>query len=738
MTMRCEVELRGCAPEPLMAYLKALGIFRLISEQKDPLARAWWRNDCFFLSSELDRDGLAQFFLHEYRPTPIVSPWNGGGGFFATSSSKSKKAVRAIAAVESDRLEVYRQTIKVIKRLLTDTGTKAKPSKAEKALILAKCRNHLPDLAVSWLDAVYTLSAEDPKFMPLLGTGANDGNMDFTCNFMTNLVPALTGVDVGKSPSKRVCPDARRAGWLDIAVLGEGDGQLVKGSVGQFNPGGIGGPNATVGFDGNSLLNPWDFVLMMEGTVLFAGAAARRLSAQSSSRAVFPFTVASSMAVSGSFEYGESSRAEFWAPLWDRPATLPELEQLMCEGRAQLGRRQVANGTDFARAVVGLGTERGIDQFQRYGFLERYGRTYLAAPLGRFQVRHAQEDREIARRANVLFDLNVWMDSLRRNVSGRNAPSGLGIALSQIEGAIFEFCRQGRKEDLQNVLIAVGKAERWLSTSGLRKDNDKGRGISPLNTLSWDWIRFADDKSPEFELARAMASIHHVQKDGKTKVGPIRENLDPVAVDTDRRTTTWKEDSTSFVWTAGAPLDNMLAVLERRCLEGRMLDLGHAPLASAYSARLIDIVEFLHGDIDLQRIANLALPLSFIRYWPRGEQDSVRQISAPVELPLAFAVMKMTLLPKEFECQDFGEKRAIPMEPRMLSMLKAGRVKEAFEVARRRLRASGLQPLSKEPGISAGLDNGRRLAAALLFPLDERAHCALAERAVRKPQRTES
>ncbi len=736
MTMRYEVELRGCTPEPLMSYLKALGLFRLVSEQKDPAARAWWRNDRFYLSSDLDRDGLVEFLLHEYRPTPIVSPWNGGGGFFATSSSKSKEAVGAISAVESDRLEIYRQTIEAIQRLLSDAGIKAKPSKAEKALILARCRNQLSDLAVSWLDAVYTLSGEDPRFMPLLGTGANDGNMDFTCNFMTNLVPALTGVEVGKRPPKRVCLDERRAGWLDISVFGEGSGQLVKGSVGQFNPGGIGGPNATVGFDGSSLLNPWDYVLMMEGTVLFAGAAARRLSAQSSSRAVFPFTVASSMAVSGAFEYGESSRAEFWAPLWDQPAVLPEMEQLMFEGRAQLGRRQVSNGTDFARAVVGLGTERGVYQFQRYGFLERYGRTYLATPLGRFQIRHDQEDQEIARRANVLFDLDVWMDSLRRNVSGRNAPAGLGGALSQIEGAIFEFCRQGRAEDLQSVLIAVGEAERWLSTSGLRKDNDKGRGVRPLNRLSWDWIRFAGDSSPAFELAHAMASIHHLQKDGKTKVGPIRENMDPV--DTERRTTTWKEDSTSYVWTAGDPLDNMLAVLERRCLEGRMQDLGNAPLASGYSARLIDIVEFLNGDVDLQRITNLALPLSFIRYWARGEQDSVRRLSALAELPMAFAAMKMTLLPEEFNCQEFGEKRAISMEPRMLSMLKAGRVEEAYGVAWRRLRASGLQPLSKEPGIPDGLENGRRLAAALLFPLDNKAYCALAESAVMKPQRPES
>ena len=70
------LELRGCAPEPLMAYLKALGIFRLVTKQQDEDARAWWQNDTFTLKSTLNRDALVEFFLEEYKPTPIVSPWN--------------------------------------------------------------------------------------------------------------------------------------------------------------------------------------------------------------------------------------------------------------------------------------------------------------------------------------------------------------------------------------------------------------------------------------------------------------------------------------------------------------------------------------------------------------------------------------------------------------------------------------------------------------------------------------
>ena len=93
----------------------------------------------------------------------------------------------------------------------------------------------------------------------------------------------------------------------------------------------------------------------------------------------------------------------------------------MSEGRAQIGRRQVTSGSDFARAITGLGTERGVAQFQRYGFLVRNGLAYLAAPLGRFYSDTGEQD--AAKRANVLFDLDTWLNSLRRAASGRNAPA---------------------------------------------------------------------------------------------------------------------------------------------------------------------------------------------------------------------------------------------------------------------------------------------------------------------------
>jgi CRISPR-associated protein Csx17 len=84
--MAHRIALRGCSPEPMAAYLKALGVLRLVSEQEDQEARAWWRGDTFWLESSLDEDGLVRFFLDRYSPTPIVGPWNGGSGFYEGDS----------------------------------------------------------------------------------------------------------------------------------------------------------------------------------------------------------------------------------------------------------------------------------------------------------------------------------------------------------------------------------------------------------------------------------------------------------------------------------------------------------------------------------------------------------------------------------------------------------------------------------------------------------------------------
>ena len=58
-----DILLEGCASRPLAAYLKALGILRLVGEQADANARGAWQNGAFLLSSSLDRQALCDFFM---------------------------------------------------------------------------------------------------------------------------------------------------------------------------------------------------------------------------------------------------------------------------------------------------------------------------------------------------------------------------------------------------------------------------------------------------------------------------------------------------------------------------------------------------------------------------------------------------------------------------------------------------------------------------------------------------
>lgn len=104
--------LEGCAPVPLAGYLKALGIFRLVAEQKDADVRGFWRNERFVLKTRLSKDELVGFFVEEYQPSPIISPWNGRAGFLEGVDDENQEStrggaelVRTSGGVKNDRVD---------------------------------------------------------------------------------------------------------------------------------------------------------------------------------------------------------------------------------------------------------------------------------------------------------------------------------------------------------------------------------------------------------------------------------------------------------------------------------------------------------------------------------------------------------------------------------------------------------------------------------------------------------
>jgi len=724
-----EVELAGCTPEPLMSYLKALGVLRLVSEQADPEATACWRNEVLVLRSKFDGEGLVKFFTHQYRPTPIIGPWAGGSGFFGKDN---RKAVDTLAACQSPRMAAYRDVIQAARRILAEQDVPDKPTEKTKEKLLRRYRREMPDEFVWWMDAALVLQSEGQVFAPVLGTGGNDGRLDFTQNFMQRLVELKLHQDKPSSKSNTL---------LRHSLLGVPTQGLGKAAVGQFAPGRAGGPNATQGMEGDATDNPWDFVLMLEGALMLAGSVVRRIGVHSTDKAAFPFTVRSRPVGEASPSEDElsASRGELWLPLWSRLVTRAELGALFSEGRAEASGRPARDSVDFARAVAGLGIDRGIRSFVRFGFLKRSGKAYLATAMDRFRVPERPPTS-----LGLIEAVDGWIEIYRRAASAKETPARFKAALRRIESAIFAYCRYGRREDMQAVLIALGAAERELAlTAGQRGGKEICR---PAARLSPQWIEATFDGSRDYTLALALAGIH----DPENKLPSIRSNIEPVAFE--KRRWVWQESGPHVVWNTADLPTNMAAVLERRLMDGARAGCEHLRLESWHRASLDVVSAFLAGDVDFRRVEELLWGLMLIDH-QRNYPAKLRaaKMESAIPLPREYALLKLLFLPRPLARQwdakhdrwiwrlakavkqpdgktKLDERVRIRPEPRILPLLRAGRVAEACRIAYQRLRSSGLKPLpyatSGRPlrddewtGLPGDPGRGRRLAAALLLPL---------------------
>jgi len=738
-----EITLHGCTPEPLMSYLKALGVLRLVSEQVDSSAKGFWRDEEFTIKSGLDSNDLLNFFISLYKPSPIFSPWNGDGGFL-TDSGACYETIERLRKLSTDRLTLIHRIIDNIRNTasLKELGSKrseakqlqskynekyktradkwkkkasddekekyaelTKQIKSIKQSLIFLLRNEYPNESLDWLDTCLAINKDSIAMSPLLGSGGVDGRMEFSANYLANVIEILE--------------NQNSLAWLKKSLLGDGLPVLAKTSIGQFAPGAIGGANATQGMEGDSLVNPWDYVLMLEGIVLLAGAVSRKLGVNQGARAVFPFTVFSSAAGESSLGQKESreSRGEIWLPLWKHPTSVKEIQKIFSEGRAELCGQQCYSAVDFARAVAALGVDRGITSFARQGFLKRNGLAFIATPLGRFDV-HARANTELLR------EIDTWLDRFRSACKiGQKgeAPARLTRALRIIDSAIFDYCRYGGHSYFQAILIGLGQAERELMRDGQWSQKNR---VPPLHGLTPDWIEASWDCSSEFELALSLAGMR-----GTGKVGPLRSNFEPVYIG--RRNNgveygTWAEKDRAVVWNQANLSNNLAAVLARRMQDAAKHGNERLPLWSGYSASLESLAAFLTGQTDDNHLEELLWGLMLVDH--AKPNDSRLKIDFPDSppLPRIYALLKPLFLPAPivYQAEHWRYVRqnekgiTIKPEPRILPLLRTGRIDDAVDIALHRLRSSGLQPMIARGEQGRLPIEGQSLAAALLFPVN--------------------
>jgi len=682
--------LSGCAPVPLAHYLKALGILRLVSEQADPAATGRWHRDQFVLNSKLDREALLKFFLEEYEPTPILSPWNGDGGFFVGSRPGARKALSDIEISAAPRLANYRRAISEIRSVLSRFGIIEKPKDEEKGRLISICRNHLDERVLQWLDATSVITGDGTKHPPLLGTGGNDGSSDFSKNWML-VLPAIFALKDGH-PARAALLSIESSFFRSPVAS-----PPLDAPIGQFLPGMAGGANITSGFKGEPMVNPWDFILMIEGALIFAAASVKRLESTESGVLAYPFCVRQSNAGYSSVSLNDDDHkrpTEMWLPLWSGPVTLAELSAIFAEGRAQVGNRPAKNGIDFARAVTSLGVDRGLDEFQRYGFQVRNGLSYFATPLTRIVARKNAG-------VDLLSDIDTWLTRFRSAATKDTAPASARRALSQLESAIVDLCISHSPERLLRVFIALGQCQATAARS-LKWASKPETYLPPLQGLRRDWL---DQLPPSRELRLAASLASLTQSFGK-KWLPFRCHLE--AVEPKPYGYAWAENPTNDVQWSQAPL---IAVLNN-IFSRRLLKKPDEDKLSAIPAELADIKAFIEAQTDDDLLSDLLWSMSLIDWREKTDLRRTAGERQPVP-PTFYALLRLCFPPARSILPEAI--RPVPAVPAIHRLAANGSGAQAAAQALRRLRASVYQPKIKELPVHG--QQASRTAAALLFPV---------------------
>jgi CRISPR-associated protein Csx17 len=773
----------------LSSYLAGLAVLRLISEQNDPNASGWWDSGIFQLESKLDREGLINFFLDEYVPSPIVSPWNGGSGFLEGDNTEG---IDAIQNCESKRFAIYRETIRMVKSfpempptglplgtmlnmleevasgkagkswneiidLVNEVRSKVdlvapifapesplnltieeleaetkpprrasqaekdrvksikvliKPSKkirtkvkqmkrgAGKEQIIQACRDRLDERVVEWIDATAVIGPEgEIEHPPILGTGGNEGRFEYSNAFMKNLSWMLLSDDEESSRS-----------LLKGALFGDSTDHLLIASVGQYDPGRAGGFNQGQGIENKDFpVNPWNFVLTVEGTITWASSVARRQRASSRGFMRSPFTVrATPVGYTSSFDRDDqNARAEIWAPIWTHPSGYSEIRTFISEGRADVERKSASNGIEFAEAASSLGVDRGVSEFVRYSLLKRRGDSYVALPAGRFSVRVRTE-------SDLIRELDLPLrrvDGFLRGFKGQGPPARFLSARRSIDEAIYSLLQHGGAAYVKHLVAAIGKLERLIAQRG---GGGSPKLSGPISGLSPRWIVAADDGSTEVRIAAALASIRSTGD-----VGPIRSNLAPVDP---RKPWMWADGRGQTAWEGNSLSARMASVLSRRLMDAQRFDIRPNPLWGEIRVSLGDASALIDGIIDESLVEDLLFGFTWIDWSHQDRVQAARRDLRerkrrwkPTEenpVPRSWALLKLLFYSGKMKVG--GEEKTIKPEPSIVPLLNAGRVNDACKVAGRRLTSVGLFPLTSDFPYR---DDGVRLAAALLLPI---------------------
>lgn len=558
-------------------------------------------------------------------------------------------------------------------------------------------------------------------FNPIFGTGGNIGRR--------NLVKVWN--DAAKLLKK-----PERDKWLEATLTGRADYAMPElASSGTWFVFANKTFNSGQSWYREGQLSPWSVLFSMEGASLLNGGVNRRMGSRSRPYAVFPF-VSDPAQPETDGDIG-MARAEFWAPLWEYPATIGEVSALLQRGLARIGGRAAQAPAEFAVAALAIGVDAGVAEFARFELRQTTSsNVFEAIPRERITVGHGDDVRAKAARQLVALIESRWIDRFPFEPRDSKQKGKFVGLRGPIEAAIV---RIGERPDeatrWQSLLLAMTKAQ-------TRIDRNKGlrdRCI-PLRTLAPEWFDLAwhpDDPLPlEIEVARAIASIGWQINSSDL---PMLANVFGLETQRDKqgniRTTCFpKARPPAAVWCGGSPLSLMLDVAHRRLVDATKEDSRPFLNATNCACRSATIQHLLRNDgtLDLEEIVRWVPVLSLIDWSKASRAPEARHENGELDgTSLLHALVRPLFHGRNFELRASRKEKSLPLFPadsvtgkaklppagllqRLFNLLRFNSLDEALQVLQDRYRAAGHEIVMPPPGFEA---DGEIVAATLLIPM---------------------
>lgn len=519
---------RGIDTDCLGHYLMGLGLLRAVASRWAE-ARGFWYDGTFHLAGSFSQEEISGFLQSEWQPTPYKRWWSDD----QKADTKAKTAVRVWQA---------RSLCTVPQVRIADST------------IVPAGRN---------------------QFNPLFGTGGNIGKR----NLESAWREALSLIAKPNSPS-----------WLQASLFGNETTEVPP-----FTNGGTWFAynnktfNSGLEWYREGSLSPWSFLLALEGALLIRGGSGRRLGAKARPYAVFPF-ICQPVSPADNQEVGQKTAGEFWAPIWEQPATLGEIRALFQRGQARLGGRAATAPHEFAVAALAAGTDSGITSFVRFELRQTTShQVYEALPRQTFTIQGPRAAGKSANPSTLLesFLGSGWFDKLPKEPTSRDSKKTFSGLRGPIERLILSLAA-----DPNNPAVWC---DLWLKLANAQGHIDRNSELrKSCRTLPWlspSWLAKAFPDSPpvELRLAAALASL------GAGTNYPAQCNIFGVEVERGNSLFCNSGRPARSVWHDGDAESALLDLVERRLVDCEAAT-GLSPMNGTLYLAPAEITQFLNSD----------------------------------------------------------------------------------------------------------------------------------------------